>query len=146
MNIEKWETKNILEICTIERAKKGKEYECGCTLVQISATRGRVVYLEKSGKVNAEYAVFIPKVDINRFYLFIVIDREMIEFLAKYQTGLNIQIDILSRLDIKLHVEKETQNEMARLFLENRKFTEQTEAEIKALKDLKKYFLNEMLC
>lgn len=61
MELTKHKQVRITDVAELERAKKNKIYEKGCTLIQISATDGQVVYLENTGNVGVQYLVVIPK-------------------------------------------------------------------------------------
>lgn len=94
------------KICDIERAVKGKVYPKGCTAIQVSATKGDVIYLEEDREIEvSKYAVVIPKIDVDGLYLFTVIEQQMPMFLERYKTGLNLQIETLKYIHIpKKHI------------------------------------------
>ena len=52
-------TVNITELANIERSS-GKVYPAGCTLIQVSATRGQVLYHAEEAEIPSHYAVFFP--------------------------------------------------------------------------------------
>lgn len=99
----------ICEVCTMERAKPEKEYAGGSTLVQLSATRGNVEFLEKSGTVACHYAVLSPRNGFRGRYVYHSIEKAFPEFIYKYQTGINLQFDTLKDLVIPVHRSVETQ-------------------------------------
>ena len=51
------------DVATYERAKKGKVYPKGCTLLQVSATKGQLVYLHEDQTVDSKYCVIEPDRD-----------------------------------------------------------------------------------
>lgn len=104
-------TKNILEVATIERAKSGKIYPAGTTLVQISAAKGDLLLLEEAGTVEGKYAVVISKGDILPDYLHYSIQHFYPEFFHKWRTGLNLQVSNLERLEISYDDDKTVQQE-----------------------------------
>lgn len=112
INIKEYKNLKLQDVATWERAREGKIYSEGSTLIQISATKGDVKYLEEEGEVDKKYAVVIPNKNINSKYLNIVIKRNIQHFISKYQAGLNIQINDLKHIDIQLH-NRETQNMIA---------------------------------
>lgn len=141
--IDKFKTCNLLELVDIERAKKGKIYPADCVLIQVSATKGQLVYLDKPSEVESMYAVMQPK-GIYGNYLYHILTDAMPEFLDKYQTGLNIQPDIFKDMSIKIHTDIETQKAWADILNEIDE-SARLEAEIvECLKDYKKIQLNKL--
>ena len=62
---------NLLDLVDIERSKKNKLYPADSILIQLSATRGQMQYMNKSGPADAKYGVMMLKnKDINPRYLF----------------------------------------------------------------------------
>ena len=53
----KYETMKLGDIAEWERAKKGFVYPAGCTIIQVSATKGEVHYLTKKSEVEPKYVV-----------------------------------------------------------------------------------------
>lgn len=137
-------TVNLQDIAKYERARKGKRYPEGCSIIQVSATTGEVQYLENNQEVEGKYVVIIPHKENNARYINIVIEKNMAEFINKYKSGLNIQMADIGRFPIQLH-SLAKQVEIVRI-------TEKIEAEMKIaeketeiVKELKKTMLDEML-
>lgn len=100
MMVEKY----LPQIAQIERAKKGKTYPAGCTLIALSATKGDVEYLEEAGEVETRYAVIIPDTSIvTEKYLYCAICFFFPEFLHKHRTGINLQFEELKYLQVAVH-------------------------------------------
>ena len=96
--------KKLTEVAQIERAKKGKTYPAGCTLIALSATKGDVEYLEEAGEVETRYAVIIPDTKIvTERYLYSAICFFFPEFLHRHRTGINLQFDELKYLQVAVH-------------------------------------------
>lgn len=93
----------LTDIAHIERAKKGKIYPAGIILIQLSASRGQCLLQMEDGEVDARYAVVQPTIDCVPYYLWNVIQMEMPEFCAQWQTGINLQFENLKFLSIPLH-------------------------------------------
>ena len=109
INIYNYTRVKLLDICDVERAKKNKIYKAGSVALQVSATHGDLIFLEKDSIVETKYAVIIPKIEIEGKYLKYVIGREMEKFLYQNQSGINIQIDSLGALYVDVHNDIETQ-------------------------------------
>ena len=102
VNFKSFEWKYLGDVATIERSKKNQEYDAGCTLLQVSATRGEVVY-HHGGYVDSKYAVIRPKNNIVPLYLYCVIKyRSIDKFMARYAQGLNIISDDIKRMEVPI--------------------------------------------
>lgn len=134
---------NLKNIATMERAKSGKVYKAGATLIQISATRGQTEFHLKDGEVEAKFLVIEPKADINPEYFFISFNRQLPRFLSRYQTGLNIQPKVFEFMEIPIHP-REEQDSIVNHVREVDKAAEQEEQVIEMLKTLKKHALSDM--
>lgn len=104
-------TVRLSEIAKWERAKAGKTYPEGCTLLQISATRGQLVYQDHAGPVDSKYAVIEP-VGVSGFYLFCLLESQMPEFLKTHQTGLNIRPEVLNEMTVRHYPDPTIQTEI----------------------------------
>lgn len=110
-----YEVKPFMDFCDFERSKKNKIYPTGSILLQLSATKGQMLYLRAPQKVEDKYGVFLPKTDrIEPYYLFAVGRTEIEPFLARYQTGLNINPVILKHFKIPVHRNKDIRQSYAR--------------------------------
>lgn len=110
MNIKHCELKDV---ATWERAKAGKVYPVGCSILQISATKGGIFYLDRPQEVESKYVVIMPNDDIEPFYFNIVLKRNINKFLYAYKSGLNIQEHDVGHYPIDLH-DYDKQVEIAR--------------------------------
>lgn len=125
-----------------ERSKKNVVYPAGCTLLQVSASKGETVYLWEPQEVDSKYCVIQPDPEkIEPLYLFHGIQQFMPEWRAKYQTGLNIRPDELKHFTLMIVPDREAQKQ----FVAEAEFIEQmkreTEQEIRELEEMKRYFL-----
>ena len=135
----------LTDIVDIERAKKGKMYDAGCVIIQVSATDGQIYVLSEVQEVETKYAVIIPKESINGYYLKVAIERELLKFLHQNQTGMNLQMDSFKALKIKLH-NRETQDYLEQILKKYDDGLEKEREIIDELKDMKKYYLANMFC
>lgn len=143
--IKKYKSYKLLDIVQIEKAKKGKVYPKGCTLIQLSATKGEMEYLDKDQPVVQKYGVMIPiKKDINTEYLFRIIQMTMPNFLAVYQTGLNLVPDVFKFMNVFIHDDVEVQNEINELLNMLDRIEENEKKNIQKWKELKAYHLDGM--
>lgn len=92
----------ISDIATIERAKKGKDYQKGATLIQVSATRGQVIF-HHGGTVDSQYAVIELKRDvrIKPMFLYLYLTYTVGRNIEALKAGLNIQINDLRTLRVE---------------------------------------------
>ena len=130
------------EVAIIERAKNGKKYPKGSTLIQVSATQGNVEYLKEDSEVDGKFAVITPNNRINPKYLNIMVNRNIGRFLSRYQSGLNIQIADLKHMEIEIH---EKQDEIARNIEIIEREEERIEKEIEMLQTTRNRFLRDLL-
>lgn len=136
--------KKLTEVAQIERAKKGKTYPAGCTLIALSATKGDVEYLEEAGEVETRYAVIIPDTSIvTEKYLHCAICFFFPEFLSRHRTGINLQFEELKYLQVAVHSladQKEFVNELEQI---DRRIKQEEEI-ITKTQDLKKSMLGRL--
>lgn len=133
----------LVEIATIERARKGVMYPTGTILIQLSASRGQCLYLEESSEVGQQYAVIQADKAVNSYYLWNVIEKEMSQFLSQWKTGINIQEDNLKFFEVEL-CDRNQQDEIAdRVRKMNANIVAETET-LEKLKELKKSMLSEL--
>lgn len=139
----KYETMKLGDIAKWERAKKGFVYPAGCTIIQVSATKGEVHYLTKKSEVEPKYVVVFPVSNINSRYMNIIIEKNIEEFCLKYQTGLNIMVDAIQNIKMQLHG-YDTQLAVVKMFEHIERKEIETNYEISALQDLKAEALSKM--
>ena len=136
-------TINITELANIERSS-GKIYPAGCTLIQVSATNGQVLYHVEEAEIPAKYAVVTANGKVLPKYLYHMISFQAGRFVHAIQTGLNIQIDSLSEMKLKIHTDLEKQAEIVKYLdvIERMEASEKTTIEL--LKQAKQTNLSEM--
>ena len=136
-------TVNITELANIERSS-GKVYPAGCTLIQVSATRGQVLYHAEEAEIPSHYAVFSPNDKVLPKYLYHMISFQAGRFIHTIQTGLNIQMDTLNEMKLKIHTDLEKQAEIVKYLdvIEMMEIKEETTIEL--LKQAKQTNLSEM--
>lgn len=133
----------LREVATIERARKGKCYPEGCILIALSATKGQVEYRADSGEADSKWAVVIPYKGNDPKYIYHSITRSFPEFLERYMTGINLQIDSLDCLEIALHPIRE-QKEIVRMLGIVEEKQKKEEHLLETWKEVKKHFLGKM--
>lgn len=145
MELTKHKKVRISDICIWERAIKGKIYPAGSFCVQVSATKGQMMYLQRAQECESKYCVFQFTSDKYRsFYVYTMFKENLREFLTKMQTGLNIVPDIFWKYEIELHTEIETQEGIEKLLLSLKHEESKEEHYVSVLKDMKKYHLQKM--
>lgn len=143
MNFNGYKRVRLTDIAAVERAKKGIVYKANTIFIQVSASKGQTIIIDNDMEMGTQYVSVIPKIDINAKYLKISIDNEMEQFLQKYQTGLNIQVDTFKHMYICIH-EKETQEYIVNSLMAINQEIEQEEKEIQLYKSMKYYYLRNM--
>lgn len=136
-------TVNITELANIERSS-GKIYPAGCTLIQVSATRGQVLYNAEEAEVPAKYAVVIANDKVFPKYLYHMISFQADAFFHAIQTGLNIQMDTLNEMKLKIHTDLDKQAEIVKYLDVIEKMESKEERTIELLKQAKQTNLSEM--
>ncbi|HEP1830451.1 TPA: restriction endonuclease subunit S [Streptococcus suis] len=136
-------TVNITELASIERSS-GKVYPAGCTLIQVSATNGQVLYHAEEAEVPAKYAVVTANDTVLPKYLYHMISFQADAFFHAIQTGLNIQMDTLNEMKLKIHTDLEKQAEIVKHLDVIEKMEAKEEATIELLKQAKQTHLSEM--
>lgn len=135
------------DVATYERSKKGKVYPKGCTLLQVSATKGQLIYLYKDQTVESKYCVINPDRNIvDPFFFYSILQKGMPEFLSKEQTGLNIKPQILDRYPVQYFADMSIQKYIAAeqyLYEMEMRFEQE---QIDMMMQFKKYLLQKMFC
>lgn len=143
MNFNGYKRVRLTDIAAVERVKKGIVYKANTIFIQVSASKGQTIIIDNDMEMGTQYVSVIPKIDINAKYLKISIDNEMEQFLQKYQTGLNIQVDTFKHMYIYIH-DKETQEYIVNSLMAINQEIEQEEKEIQLYKSMKYYYLRNM--
>jgi hypothetical protein len=112
-NYKKFKITEVADI--LGRPKKNKMYPEGCICLQVSASKGEVLYLDTSQQVDAKYVVIQPR-NVIPFYLYLMIEKAMPEFLYKYRQGLNISAHDIKHMEVVCHTDVETQALIAMMF------------------------------
>lgn len=136
----------LKELATIERAIKGKVYKKGCMLLQISATNGDFIYLEKDSEVEAKYAVIIPNPDINSKYLYLSIGANLEKYLLKVQQVMNISLEDVYKIPVCYHLNKITQMKFVAILETLEKIEKLAKMNNELNKEEKKFLLENMFC
>lgn len=136
---------NLLDLVEIERSKKNKLYPAGSILIQLSATRGQMKYMDRSGPVDTKYGVMILKdKSINPRYLYFILSVSMSSFLEVYQTGLNIVPEVFKFMNLEIHTDKKVQDKIAKMFDDLEDIENNYQKEISRWKDVKQFHLDKM--
>lgn len=131
----------------IERAKAGKVYPFGCSLIPLSAWQiESISFLEEPKEVSGRYAVIVPNASkVLPRYLFMSIQDSAEEFEARYVTGINLQHDILVQyFTVKVHEDFECIKAFEEQFGAIDRMLDAELSTIKKLKDVKAGFLEKM--
>lgn len=147
MNLKDYKKVKLLDLVQIERAKKDKIYNKGNIIIQVSASKGQIFYLDQHTTVESQYVVLTcnNKV-INTKYLYYIISDLLPEFLAKYQTGINIQPEVFNYMELVIHNDIKTQEHIAKIFDKIDEDIKKEEELLKQYQDFKKYHLDKMFC
>lgn len=143
MNFSNYQMIRLCDAANLERAQKGKIYPEGCTMIALSATKGQVEYKIDSGEIASRWAVVIPTEENEPKYIYYSIMRSFPEFLEKYMTGINLQMENLKYLKIAVHP-LEKQKEIVRMLEMMEEEQKKEEHLLEIWKGAKKYFLGKM--
>lgn len=146
MNLRDYKKVKLLDLVQIERAKKDKIYYKGNIIIQVSASKGQIFYLDHDTTVESKYIVLKDNKVINTKYLYYVISDLLPEFLAKYQTDINIQPEVFNYMELVIHNDIETQNHIVNILDKLDERTKKEEELLLLCKDFKEYHLNKMFC
>ena len=130
------------DFATFERAKKGTIYEVGTVAIQVSATQGEIIYLKKAGEIEAKY-VIINQTKMMPKFLEYVMNRGKDLFMAKYKSGLNIQVADLNFFEVE-YINMKQQKEIVMMIEHIEREEEIVKKEIEGYEGLKKRMLKEM--
>ena len=73
----------LKDIAEISRAQPGKIYPEGTNWIELSATKGKIGITKKSEPIESRNAVIIPKVEIDPWYLHLILGRSLDRFLSR---------------------------------------------------------------
>lgn len=148
MNLKDYKKVKLLDLVQIERAKKDKIYNKGNIIIQVSASKGQIFYLDQDTTVESKYIVLTCKDNkiTNTKYLYYVISDLLPEFLAKYQTDINIQPEVFKYMELVIHDDMKTQEHITKIFDKIDEDIKKEEELLKQYQDFKKYHLDKMFC
>lgn len=146
MNLRNYKKVKLLDLVDIERAKKNKVYKKGNIIIQVSASKGQIFYLNQDTNIESQYIVLICKDNkvINNKYLYYLISDQLPEFLSKYQTGINIQPEVFNYMELVIHDDIKTQEHIAKIFDKIDEDIKKEEELLKQYQDFKKWHLDKM--
>jgi len=146
MDLRNYKEVKLLDLVDIERAKKNKVYSEGNIIIQVSASKGQIFYLNQDTNVESQYIVLIVKNNklINSKYLYYLISDQLPAFLSKYQTGINIQPDVFNYMELVIHNDIKTQKHIANIFDKIDEDIKKEEELLKKYQDFKKYHIGKM--
>lgn len=136
----------VLDMCDVERTRKDEIYQKGTVYLQVSATHGAIEITEEATELEpGKYVIFKPKSEINTEYLRLVLEMAMPEFMQKYMTGINIQVDQLKYLFINWHINEQDQAKVVAMVKEIEKDEKLERQLLEEYKTLKRITLNGMM-
>ena len=146
MNLKDYKKVKLLDLVDIERAKKNKVYEKGNIIIQVSASKGQIFYLEEDTTVESKYIILTCKNNkiINTKYLYYVISDLLPKFLVKYQTGINIHPEVFNYMELVINDDIKTQEHIAKIFDKIDEDIKKEEELLKKYQDFKKYHNGKM--
>lgn len=134
------------DVAVWERAKKNKVYPAGCTLLQVSASKGETLFLSGPSKVESKYCVITPDMQqIDPHYFYIVLKKELPDYLKKMQTGLNIVPSILDDMPLRWHADREVQLQIAQYWEVIEQEIENETAVLQGIRQFKRTMLHLMM-
>lgn len=103
----------LLDIASIERATN-KEYFSGVTIVQVSATRGQVEYVNEAKTIDSKYVVLKPCDKFDSKYFYFAVKNSADEFFYKFQTGLNMKVEDFKHMELYVEDDINIQKEQVK--------------------------------
>lgn len=133
----------LLDIASIERATN-KEYSSGVTIVQVSATRGQVEYVNEAKTIESKYIVLKPCDKFDSKYFYFAVKNSADEFFYKFQTGLNMKVEDFKHMELYVEDDINIQKEQ----VENMEIIERaillSEQELSEVKEFKNTMLSKL--
>lgn len=136
---------NINELCTVERAVSEKIYKAGTCYIKLSAVDDFVGQIKTDSEIESRYATIEPHEDIDTDYLYIAVDRAFPEFLRRYRTTINLQLDTLRYFELDWHDDKGQQEYVVKQIKNIDREIKILERQITEEKELKKWYLEKMM-
>lgn len=143
------------DVCSIERSKSGKIYT-DAIAIPLSAVDGsragilgnRMHLIGSPEQIDTDKGLGIIAVrngyDVE--YLYYILQDTLQDFLVRYQCGININPEIFKFYEIDVHNDIETQKYVAAIMRQMEYKKEQENKIINKLKNIKQYYLENMLC
>lgn len=133
----------LLDIASIERATN-KEYCSGVTIVQVSATRGQVEYVNEAKTIESKYVVLKPCDKFDSKYFYFAVKNSADEFFYKFQTGLNMKVEDFKHMELDVEDDINIQKE----YVKNMEIIERaillSEQELSEVKEFKNTMLSKL--
>ena len=133
----------LLDIASIERATN-KDYPKGVTIVQVSATRGRIEYVNETKTIESMYVVLKPCDKFDTKYFYYAVKNSASEFFYKFQTGLNMKVENFKHMELDIEDDiniQRKQVESMEIIERSRLLSEQ---ELREVKEFKNTMLSEL--
>lgn len=133
----------LLDIASIECATN-KEYPSGVTIVQVSATRGQVEYVNEAKTIESKYVVLKPCDKFDSKYFYFAVKNSADEFFYKFQTGLNMKVEDFKHMELDveddINIQKEHVKNME-IIERSILLSEQELSEVKEFKNIMQFKL-----
>jgi len=134
------------KIATLERSKKNEIYS-NCILLQLSASKGQLIFVKEPQTVESKYGVIKATVDwIDIYYLFCILEMQLPNFLMRYQNGININPQIFEYLKLDVHTEIETQKYVIEVMSKLQQAIDIEEKIIHKYQQAKAFYLDRCMC
>lgn len=133
----------LLDIASIERATN-KEYCSGVTIVQISATRGQVEYVDEARIIESKYVVLKPCDKFDSKYFYFAVKNSADEFFYKFQTGLNMKIEEFKHMELNVEDDIDIQKEQVKKLEIIERAILLSEQELSEVKEFKNTMLSKL--
>lgn len=144
INFSRFRWTTLGEIATYERALTGKVYPAGTHYLQVSATNGQMGYLKEAGTLESRYVAITRTIDVEPEYLDLIMEEAMPEFLHRHKTGLNLQMDEVGKMALRIHRDKEARDAITMMAKDADRAVEEQEKELAALEKLKNTMLGKL--
>ena len=135
----------LLDVASVERARNKKCQICA-TIVQISATRGQVEYVDEAKTIESKYVVLKPCDKLDSKYFYFAVKNSADEFFYKFQTGLNMKVENFKHMELDVEDDINIQKEQVK----NMEIIERaillSEQELSEVKEFKNTMLSKIFC
>lgn len=133
----------LLNIASIERATN-KEYSKGVTIVQVSATRGQVEYINETKTIESRYVVLKPCDKLDSKYFYFSVKNSADEFFYKFQTGLNMKVEYFKHMELYIEDDINIQKEQVKNMETIERAILLSEQELNEVKEFKNTMLSKL--